>query len=79
MRAVYGIVHTMEHQTSIHVIQVMILLSFAIVDYTFIYLGIIHYLIVNVTPPVSCEPGDIHLVGGAKDYEGRLEVCINQL
>ena len=33
----------------------------------------------NTTQPVSCETGDIRLVGGTKDYEGRLEVCINQV
>ena len=34
---------------------------------------------VNTTEPVSCQTGDIRLVGGTKDYEGRLEVCINQV
>ena len=28
--------------------------------------------------PVSCSTGDIRLVGGVLDNEGRLEVCINQ-
>ena len=35
--------------------------------------------LVNITEPVSCQTGDIRLVGGTKDYEGRLEVCINQV
>ena len=29
--------------------------------------------------PVSCVSGDIRLVGGTAENEGRLEVCINQL
>ena len=41
--------------------------------------ALIFFIIVNTTQPVSCETGDIRLVGGTKDYEGRLEVCINQV
>ena len=26
---------------------------------------------------VSCEYGDIRLVGGSSEYEGRVEICIN--
>ena len=33
----------------------------------------------NITKPVSCETGDIRLVSGREEYEGRLEVCINQV
>ena len=33
----------------------------------------------NTTQPVSCETGDIRLVSGKEEYEGRLEVCINQV
>ena len=29
--------------------------------------------------PVNCETGDIHLVNGSLESEGRLEVCVNQL
>ena len=36
-------------------------------------------IIANTTQPVSCKTGDIRLFGGTKDYEGRLEVCINQV
>ena len=35
--------------------------------------------IANSTEPVSCKTGDIRLVGGTKEYEGRLEVCINEV
>ena len=35
--------------------------------------------IANSTEPVNCKTGDIHLVGGTEDYEGRLEICINQV
>ena len=35
--------------------------------------------IANSTEPVSCKTGDIRLVGGTKDHEGRLEVCINEV
>ena len=34
---------------------------------------------VNTTKPINCTTGDIRLVGGTKDYEGRLEVCINNV
>ena len=37
------------------------------------------FIIANTIQLVSCETGDIRLVGGTKDYEGRLEVCINQV
>ena len=29
--------------------------------------------------PINCETGDIRLVEGSIESEGRLEVCINQL
>ena len=29
--------------------------------------------------PANCETGDIRLVGGSLESEGRLEVCVNQL
>ena len=31
------------------------------------------------TQPVNCTTGDIRLVGGVLESEGRLEVCINQV
>ena len=34
---------------------------------------------VNITEPVSCQTGDIRLIGGNEHYKGRLEVCINQV
>ena len=27
----------------------------------------------------DCEDGDVRLVGGSTQYEGRVEVCINQV
>ena len=43
-----------------------------------------HYLaclsfIANTTQPVNCKTGNIRLVNGTEGYEGRLEVCINQV
>ena len=35
--------------------------------------------IANTTQPVNCKTGNIRLVEGTKGYEGRLEVCINQV
>ena len=35
--------------------------------------------LVNNTQPIKCTTGDLRLVGGTKDYEGRLEVCINNV
>ena len=29
--------------------------------------------------PANCETGDIRLVNGSLESEGRLEVCVNQL
>ena len=34
-----------------------------------------HNCIVNATG--NCTYGDVHLVGGSNQYEGRVEVCIN--
>ena len=36
-------------------------------------------IIDNTTQPVNCKTGDIRLVGGTEVYEGRLEVCVNQV
>ena len=33
------------------------------------------FTVVNVTG--NCTYGDVHLVGGSNQYEGRVEVCIN--
>ena len=33
----------------------------------------------NSIQPVNCTTGDIRLVGGEQESEGRLEVCINQV
>ena len=35
--------------------------------------------IVNNTEPDNCKTGEIRLVDGTEEYEGRLEVCINQV
>ena len=43
------------------------------------YLLEFSFIIANTTQPVNCKTGDIRLVGGTKDFEGRLEVCINQV
>ena len=30
------------------------------------------------TPFANCSDGDVRLVGGSTEYEGRVEVCINR-
>ena len=35
----------------------------------------LHYVVNNVNG--SCTYGDVRLVGGSNEYEGRVEVCIN--
>ena len=43
------------------------------------YLASFFSFIDNTTQPVDCKTGNIRLVGGKEDFEGRLEVCINQV
>ena len=43
-----------------------------------VYCNLLLY-IANNTEAVSCKTGDVRLVGGTKEYEGRLEVCINEV
>ena len=79
MRVVYGTVHTMEHLTLIHVLQIMMPLSFVKVDFSFSNITYLFSIIDNTTQPVNCKTGDIRLIGRTEDYEGRLEVCINHV
>ena len=45
-----------------------------------IYKAHISLFFLDVTvEPANCETGDIRLVGGSLESEGRLEVCVNQL
>ena len=32
----------------------------------------------NVATYNNCNDGDVHLVGGASKYQGRVEVCLNR-
>ena len=41
--------------------------------------GTISLCIDNNVQPANCTTGNIRLVGGALESEGRLEVCINQV
>ena len=34
-------------------------------------------LYITVNTSGNCTYGDVHLVGGSNQYEGRVEVCIN--
>ena len=38
-------------------------------------MGVILYTVVNASG--NCTYGDVRLVGGSNQYEGRVEVCIN--
>ena len=33
----------------------------------------------NYTVDISCNDGDVRLVGGANDLEGRVEICYNKM
>ena len=33
----------------------------------------------NYTVDISCNDGDVRLVGGANDLEGRVEICYNKI
>ena len=35
--------------------------------------------IVRGVIPSNCSDGDMRLVGGAADYEGRVEICVNSV
>ena len=35
------------------------------------------FIDVSVNSTVNCTCGDVRLVGGSTEYEGRVEVCIN--
>ena len=37
------------------------------------------YIDKNDTVDTSCSTGDVRLVGGSNDYEGRVEMCYNQM
>ena len=39
----------------------------------------IHYVVKNDTVDTSCTTGDVRLVGGTNELEGRVEVCYNQM
>ena len=38
-----------------------------------------HFLDKNDTVDTSCTTGDVRLVGGINEFEGRVEVCHNQM
>ena len=41
----------------------------------------IHYLLYSDTNYIqsNCSDGDVRLEGGSNEYEGRVEICINQV
>ena len=34
---------------------------------------------INYTVDISCNGGDVRLVGGANDLEGRMKICYNKI
>ena len=45
---------------------------------TFFFISLLHLLTVNSTGDV-CNYGAVRLVGGSDKYEGRVEVCVNDV
>ena len=52
------------------------------VNVSFYWKGLIYFgfcsALSSVTPS-DCSDGDVRLVGGATEYEGRVEVCLNEV
>ena len=44
---------------------------------TYYFSSIMHTLLTAVSTSGNCMYGDVRLVGGSNQYEGRVEVCIN--
>ena len=44
---------------------------------TSLYIVLMGYLYLVVSASGNCSYGDVRLVGGLNQYEGRVEVCIN--
>ena len=42
-----------------------------------ILVGVLVYLLLTVNASGNCTYGNVRLVGGSNQYEGRVEVCIN--
>ena len=45
--------------------------------YILVILYYVLFIDTSVNSTVNCTYGDVRLVGGSTQYEGRLEVCIN--
>ena len=54
------------------------LISFVKVSTQGDFQSLCYFIIVNNVTESNCTEGDVHLVDGSSQYEGRVEVCVNR-
>lgn len=61
------------------VLQIMQWCFVSVSLFDIILLHSLLYIDKNDTVDTSCSTGDVRLVGGSNEYEGRVEMCYNQM